>query len=58
MTLKTSPRAVLVGCLALFSSVIAALFSSENRDYLADKMLLGRSYQNWPPLGVTDLKGP
>lgn len=37
------------------SSVIAACFSAENRDYVADKMLLRRGYQGWLPLGAPDL---
>ncbi len=37
------------------SSVIAACFSAENRDYVADKMLLRRGYQGWLPLWAPDL---
>jgi len=55
MTLKLSPKAALFGCLATFSSLIAVLFSGENRDYLADKMLLKRSYQHWLPVSAADL---
>lgn len=58
MTLKFSPKAALLGCLALASALIAALFSGENRDYLADKMLLRRSYQNWLPLWAPELNAP
>ena len=34
------------------------MFSGENRDYIADKMLLKRSYQHWLPLWAPDLNGP
>jgi len=37
------------------SAVLAALFAGENRDYVADKMLLRRSYQNWLPIRGPDL---
>jgi len=55
MTLKLSPKAALFGCLATVSSLIAVLFSGENRDFFADKMLLKRSYQHWLPVSASDL---
>ena len=57
MTLKLSPKAALLGCLAAVSSLIAVLFSGENRDYVADKMLLNRSYEHWLPVWAPDLGG-
>ena len=57
MTLKLSPKAALLGCLAAASSLIAVLFSGENRDYVADKMLLNRSYEHWLPVWAPDLGG-
>ncbi len=57
MTLKLSPKAALLGCLAATSSLIAVLFSGENRDYVADKMLLKRSYEHWLPVWAPDLSG-
>jgi hypothetical protein len=57
MTLKLSPKAALFGCLAATSSLIAVLFSGENRDYVADKMLLNRSYEHWLPVWAPDLGG-
>jgi hypothetical protein len=57
MTLKLSPKAALFGSLAAVSSLIAVLFSGENRDYVADKMLLKRSYENWLPVWAPDLGG-
>jgi hypothetical protein len=46
----------LLGVLASVSSSIAVTFSGENRDYFADKTLLLRSYQNWSPLWVPEIK--
>jgi hypothetical protein len=57
MTFKLSPKAALLGCLAAASSLIAVLFSGENRDYVADKMLLNRSYEHWLPVWAPDLGG-
>ena len=39
------------------SSLIAILVSGENRDYVADKMLLRRSYEHWLPVLAPDLNG-
>jgi hypothetical protein len=39
------------------SSLIAILVSGENRDYVADKMLLKRSYEHWLPFWAPDLGG-
>lgn len=55
MNVRLSPRTALLTVLGLLSSLIAALTSAENRDYVADKMLLRRSYQGWLPLGAPDL---
>ena len=56
MSLKISPKSTLLLCLIGISSTTAALFSSANRDFIADKALLRRSYQGWLPLGASDLK--
>ena len=58
MTMKLSPKAALFGCLVTASSLIAVLFSGENRDYVADKMLLRRGYQHWLPIWAPDLNRP
>jgi hypothetical protein len=45
----------LVSGLGVVSALIAVLFSSENRDFVADKMLLRRSYEGWLPFWAPDL---
>jgi len=52
---RPSPRAALLASLGVLSSLIAAFTSAENRDYVADKMLLRRSFQDWLPLWAPDL---
>lgn len=55
MKIRISWRTGLLSGLGLLSSLVAANVSAENRDYVADKMLLRRAYQNWLPLGAPDL---
>ena len=56
--MKLSPKLTLLGGLATVSSLIAVLFSGENRDFFADKTLLRRSYQNWLPLWAPEINTP
>jgi hypothetical protein len=48
-------KGALLAGLAGVSALSAVLFSGENRDYIADKMLLRRTYQDWLPLWAPEL---
>lgn len=55
MKLKPSPRLVLLTSLGVVSALLSAFFTGENRDFVADKKLLQRSFQKWLPVSSDDL---